>query len=60
MGAFAFGPVIGGLLEPCFGWRSIFWFLTMGSGAALLAYIFIIPETARSIVGNNSIEPTGW
>ncbi|KAL4747821.1 hypothetical protein BDW72DRAFT_196389 [Aspergillus terricola var. indicus] len=60
MGAFAFGPVIGGLLEPSFGWRSIFWFLAISSGAALLAYLFIIPESARSIVGNGSIEPAGW
>ncbi|KAL4994040.1 major facilitator superfamily domain-containing protein [Aspergillus recurvatus] len=60
MGAFAFGPVIGGLLEPSFGWRSIFWFLAIGSGAALLAYFLIIPETARSIVGNGSVEPEGW
>ncbi|KAL3494896.1 major facilitator superfamily domain-containing protein [Aspergillus germanicus] len=60
MGAFAFGPVIGGLLEPSLGWRSIFWFLAIGSGAALLAYIVVIPETARNIVGNGSIEPEGW
>ncbi|KAL4875683.1 major facilitator superfamily domain-containing protein [Aspergillus karnatakaensis] len=60
MGAFAFGPVIGGLLEPAFGWRSIFWFLTIASGAAMMAYIFVIPETARSIVGNGSVEPEGW
>ncbi|KAL2849995.1 major facilitator superfamily domain-containing protein [Aspergillus pseudodeflectus] len=48
MGAFAFGPVIGGLLEPSLG------------GAALLAYIVVIPETARNIVGNGSMEPEGW
>jgi MFS family permease len=60
MGAFAFGPVIGGLLEPSMGWRSIFWFLAIGSGAALLAYIVVIPETARNIVENGSMEPEGW
>ncbi|KAL4976003.1 major facilitator superfamily domain-containing protein [Aspergillus desertorum] len=60
MGAFAFGPVIGGLLEPSLGWRSLFWFLAIGSGAALIAYFLIIPETARSIVGNGSMEPEGW
>ncbi|KAL4814953.1 major facilitator superfamily domain-containing protein [Aspergillus spinulosporus] len=60
MGAFAFGPVIGALLEPSFGWRSIFRFLAISSGAALLAYICIISETARSVVGNGSIKPVGW
>ncbi|RAK81365.1 MFS general substrate transporter [Aspergillus fijiensis CBS 313.89] len=60
MGAFAFGPVIGGLLEPAFGWRSIFWFLGICSGSALLAYFVVIPETARSIVGDGSVEPVGW
>ncbi|KAL4899815.1 hypothetical protein BDW74DRAFT_171222 [Aspergillus multicolor] len=60
MAAFAFGPVIGGLLEPSLGWRSIFWFLAIGSGTALLAYFVVIPETARNIVGNGSIEPKGW
>ncbi|KAL4790356.1 major facilitator superfamily domain-containing protein [Aspergillus venezuelensis] len=60
MGAFAFGPVIGGLLEPSLGWRSIFWFLAIGSGAAMFAYVLIIPETARNIVGNGSIQPSSW
>ncbi|KAL3459477.1 major facilitator superfamily domain-containing protein [Aspergillus heterothallicus] len=60
MGAFAFGPVIGGLLEPSFGWRSIFWFLAICSGMALLAYFVVIPETARNIVGDGSVEPDGW
>ncbi|KAL5340417.1 major facilitator superfamily domain-containing protein [Aspergillus crustosus] len=60
MGAFAFGPVIGGLLEPSLGWRSIFWFLAIASGAAVLAYVLVIPETARSIVGNGSVELEGW
>ncbi|RAL07952.1 MFS general substrate transporter [Aspergillus homomorphus CBS 101889] len=60
MGAFAFGPVIGGLLEPAFGWRSIFWFLGICSGSALFAYFLVIPETARSIVGDGSVEPVGW
>lgn len=60
MGAFAFGPVIGGVMDPSLGWRSIFWFLAIGGGAGLLLYIMVIPETGRNIVGNGSIEPKSW
>lgn len=60
MGAFAFGPVIGGVMEPSLGWRSIFWFLAIGGGAGLMLYIMVIPETARNIVGNGSIELKSW
>lgn len=59
-GAFAFGPVIGGALASSFGWRSVFWFLAIGSGSALALYILVIPETARNVVGNGSIEPKSW
>lgn len=59
-GAFAFGPVIGGALASSFGWRSVFWFLAIGSGSVLDLYILIIPETARNVVGNGSIEPKSW
>lgn len=60
LGAFAFGPVIGGALASSFGWRGIFWFLTIGSGSALALYILVIPETARNVVGDGSIEPKSW
>lgn len=60
LGAFAFGPVIGGALASSFGWRGVFWFLTICSGSALALYILVIPETARNVVGDGSIEPKSW
>ncbi|OGM48973.1 hypothetical protein ABOM_003134 [Aspergillus bombycis] len=60
MSAFAFGPVIGGLLAARFGWRSIFWFLATGTGCFLLVYVLVVPETARKVVGDGSIDPGAW
>ncbi|KAI0308328.1 MFS general substrate transporter [Multifurca ochricompacta] len=54
-----FGPVIGGALAQGFGWRSIFWFLCIGSGSCGLGIFLIFPETLRAIVGDGSI-PGGW
>ncbi|KAI0166548.1 major facilitator superfamily transporter [Xylariaceae sp. FL1272] len=53
------GPVIGGVLSAKLGWRSIFWFLVIFGGLRLLTVIAILPETARSIVGNGSLPATG-
>ncbi|KAI1267230.1 major facilitator superfamily transporter [Xylariaceae sp. FL1019] len=53
------GPVIGGVLAAKLGWRSIFWFLVIFGGLCLLTVIAILPETARSIVGNGSNPATG-
>ncbi|KAF3032245.1 hypothetical protein E8E12_002104 [Didymella heteroderae] len=55
----AIGPVIGGALAGSLGWRSVFWFLSIYSGAFLLLLVLFLPETLRSIVGNGSRRPTG-
>ncbi|GJE99620.1 MFS general substrate transporter [Phanerochaete sordida] len=51
------GPVIGGGLAQGLGWRSIFWFLCIGSTLCLLVMLLILPETLRAIVGDGSIVP---
>lgn len=54
----AVGPVIGGALAGSLGWRAIFWFLTIYSGAFLLLLILMLPETLRSIVANGGRTPS--
>ncbi len=52
------GPIIGGALAGSpLGWRSIFWFLTIYSGAFLLLLAFLLPETLRGLVGNGGRAP---
>lgn len=53
------GPLIGGPLSAYAGWRWIFWLLAIVGGFFLLAVLLLLPETARSVVGNGSIAPTG-
>lgn len=52
------GPLLGGVLAFRAGW--VFWFLTITSAAVLLAMVLILPETARTVVGNGSIPPPLW
>jgi MFS family permease len=54
------GPVLGGLLAQYLGWRAIFWFCAIITGAWLIPYIICVPETCRNVVGNGSIPPQGW
>ena len=53
----AFGAIIGSILANRWGWRSIFWFLVIGSGICLLCSLVILTETKRTIVGNGSVTP---
>jgi len=40
-----FGPLIGGILETVFGWRSIFLFVAMAAFAVLVWAAAVLPET---------------
>lgn len=51
------GPLLGGALAYQGGWRWVFWFLTIASSIVLTTMALILPETARTIVGNGSIPP---
>nr|OQO27410.1 hypothetical protein B0A51_05046 [Rachicladosporium sp. CCFEE 5018] len=53
----AFGPMLGGALTYAAGWTWIFWFLSLSSGLCLLLMVFVLPETARNVVGNGSTKP---
>jgi len=55
----AFSPVLGGVFAQTLGWRAIFWFLAIYSGAFLMLLIIVLPETLRSMVGNGSVHPKG-
>ncbi|KAI0191591.1 major facilitator superfamily domain-containing protein [Astrocystis sublimbata] len=51
------GPLIGGMLAYYHGWRSIFWFLTVYGGLALVLLGLFLPETCRRLAGNGSVLP---
>lgn len=55
------GPVIGGLVAQrsgSFTW--VFWALAIFAGSILSLVGLGLPETARNVVGNGIVKPTGW
>lgn len=54
------GGLIGSALLSLFGWRGIFEFLAIGSGATFVLAFFMLPETHRSLVGNGLVSPSRW
>ena len=46
---FAAGPVLGGILTSCFGWRSVFWLnVPIGVGAFVLVRLFVKDAEAKN------------
>lgn len=41
------GPIIGGSLTQAFGWRAVFWFLTIWGVIIFLAFLFLFKDTFR-------------
>ena len=44
----AIAPVMGGILEPAFGWRANFWAVLAGGGMLALIVVLMLPETLRT------------
>ncbi|STC68537.1 multidrug effflux MFS transporter [Corynebacterium pilosum] len=38
-------PIVGGLMIPSLGWRSVFWFLAVLAGIMFVSVLVIVPET---------------
>jgi MFS family permease len=55
----ALGPVIGGILNGVWGFRSVFWFLFVLSTLVLVFLLIVLPETHRSVAGDGSVRLHG-
>lgn len=51
----ALAPVLGGLLTQFLGWRSTFWFLTIGAGVFLVLYLPFVPEVCSRVSSPRAI-----
>ncbi|KAG2216731.1 hypothetical protein INT45_007630, partial [Circinella minor] len=49
----SFSPIIGGYLNQGFGWRSIFWFLSIVALCIWFGILLILPETKRPPSGES-------
>ena len=59
--AVCLGPVIGGWVALGSGGSTwVFWALVIFGGTVLFIVGVALPETARNVVGNGSLEATGW
>ncbi|RTE73290.1 hypothetical protein BHE90_012289 [Fusarium euwallaceae] len=56
----AIGPVIGGVLNSTWGFRSIFWLLFVFGMLILMSLLIFLPETQRKVAGNGSIPLSGF
>jgi MFS family permease len=55
------GPVVGGWVAlRSGGYDWVFWFLVVVGGVLLVAVGGFLPETARSVVGNGSLQARRW
>ncbi|KEY66280.1 hypothetical protein S7711_02745 [Stachybotrys chartarum IBT 7711] len=55
----SFGPVVAGAFSQTLGWRWIFWFLAILTGAYFVIVVLLLPETQRNVVGNGSVKAQG-
>lgn len=53
------GPVFGGLITHTFGFRAIFWFLTIVGGVVFIMIMVFLPETLPSIAGDGTVRLRG-
>jgi hypothetical protein len=54
------GPVFCGLITQFFGFRAIFWFLSILGATSRVTILLLLPETLRSVAGNGTVRLTGF
>ena len=56
----ALGPLVGGIFNGLWGFRSIFWLLTVLGAVVLAMLLTFLPETHRAIAGNGTVPLHGF